>query len=198
VCSSDLHISTEAIAALNISATIENFAFVLFMAVADASAIMIGNRIGAGETQSAFEYGERSITIGIIGAVLMGALIILSAGMILQVYNLAPESRFFALSILHFSGMVLWLKATNMILFVGILRSGGDTKFSFFVDASCVWFIGVPLAFLGAFVIHLPVHWVYLLVVTEEFVKFFIVLKRFRSKRWINNLTQANPAPIII
>jgi putative MATE family efflux protein len=190
------HISTEAIAAINISATIENFAFVLFMAVADASAIMIGNRIGAGETQRAFEYGKRSITMGIIGAVGMGVLIILSAGMILQLYNLAPESQFFALNILHFSGMVLWLRATNMILFIGILRSGGDTKFSFFVDASCVWFIGVPLAYLGAFVVHLPVHWVYLLVVTEEFIKFFIVMKRFRSKRWVNNLTQVDPAPV--
>ena len=41
------------------------------------------------------------------------------------------------------------------------LRSGGDTKMCLFLDTSGVWCIGVPLAFLGALVWHLPIYVVY-------------------------------------
>ena len=42
------HIGTEAIAAVNINSTIESMAFVVFIGAANAAAIMIGNKIGAG------------------------------------------------------------------------------------------------------------------------------------------------------
>jgi Na+-driven multidrug efflux pump len=44
------------------------------------------------------------------------------------------------------------------------------------------------MAALGAFVLHVPVPWVYVLATTEEFIKFFICLYRFFSKKWIHNL----------
>src|SRR3989304_184265 len=62
-------ISTEAIAAVNIVFSIENLAFVLFLAISDATGIMIGNQIGAGREDRAFDYGRRSVNICIIGAV---------------------------------------------------------------------------------------------------------------------------------
>ena len=43
-------------------------------------------------------------------------------------------------------------KMFNYVNVVGVLRSGGDTKMCLFLDTSGVWFIGVPLAFLGALV----------------------------------------------
>jgi Na+-driven multidrug efflux pump len=58
-------IGTESIAAVNISATIENMAFVLFIGISNAAAIMIGNRIGANEEHKAFDYGRRTLVIGI-------------------------------------------------------------------------------------------------------------------------------------
>ena len=57
------------------------------------------------------------------------------------------------------------------MVFIGVFRSGGDTNYSMIVDAGSIWLIGVPLAFVGAFVFDLPVYWVYVLVVTEEIFK---------------------------
>ena len=46
---------------------------------------------------------------------------------------------------------------------------------------------GIPLALLGAFVLHLPVYLVVLLVlIGDELMKFLLGLFRFRSQRWIN------------
>ena len=75
-----------------------------------------------------------------------------------------------------------------MTIVVGILRAGGDTKFSMFLDGFIIWIVGVPLAALGAFVFHLPVYYVYLLAMSEEITKWILGLYRYRSRKWINNL----------
>lgn len=73
-------------------------------------------------------------------------------------------------------------------MIVGIFRGGGDTKFSMLLDAGAVWFVGVPLAFLGALVFKFPIYYVTMLVYMEDVVKFTIGLPRVVSKKWVNNV----------
>ena len=47
----------------------------------------------------------------------------------------------------------------------------------------------VPMAYLGAFVWHFPVYLVYLCAMSEEATKWVLGLRRYLSRRWINNLT---------
>jgi Na+-driven multidrug efflux pump len=75
-----------------------------------------------------------------------------------------------------------------MILFIGIMRSGGDTRLALLLDGVIIWVVGVPSAFIGAFVFHLPVYWVYLLVMSEELIKWVFALQRFFSRKWIHNI----------
>lgn len=78
-----------------------------------------------------------------------------------------------------------------MILIIGAFRSGGDTRFALFLDGFIIWWLGVPMAFAGAFVFHLPVYWVYLMVMSEELSKWLLGIQRFFSRRWIHDLAQA-------
>ncbi len=86
------------------------------------------------------------------------------------------------------AGIVLCAKVINFTNIVAVLRGGGDTKYGFFLDLTGVWCIGVPLAFFGAFYLHLPVYWVMAMIVTEEIYKFVLGIRRFLSKKWIKNL----------
>jgi Na+-driven multidrug efflux pump len=97
----------------------------------------------------------------------------------------------YAHRVLTIIGLLLWLRASNMILFIGIIRSGGDTRFGFILDGVIIWIVGVPLAFAGAFLFHLPVYWVYLLVMSEEVTKWLLGMYRFFSRKWIHNLTHS-------
>lgn len=47
---------------------------------------------------------------------------------------------------------------------------------------------GVPLAFLGAVTLRLPVEQVVLLITLEEIVKCVIALFRLRSNRWLHEV----------
>ncbi len=184
-------ISTDAIAAMNIVAAVDQVAQVLFNALGHACAVTVGNRIGAGDQEQAFRYAARTEAIGMLGALGVGGAVLLSANAVLSLYNVSPLVIDYAHRALIILGLLLWLRASNMILFIGIFRSGGDTRFAFVLDGIIIWVVGVPLAFAGAFIFHLPVYWVYLLVMSEEITKWLLGVYRFFSRKWIHNLAEA-------
>lgn len=183
-------IGTEAIAAVNITSTIENMTFVIFIGAANSCAIMIGNQIGAGEEKDAFIYGSRFLILSIALSFIMGVLVLLLRPAILSLYNIEPISYEYAYRIQFIYAISMWIRVSNLILFIGILRSGGDTRYALMVEMASIWLIGVPAALIGGFVLHWPVYYVYALVLSEEIVKLSIVLPRFFSRKWIHNLTE--------
>jgi putative MATE family efflux protein len=189
------HIGTESIAAINITSTIESLAFVAINGIGHGCAVMVGNQIGAGNVDLAITYGKRLRKLSILGAVLIGMIIFLSADGILSFYKVSLTTAMFAKNILRIFGLTMWLRVNNFVLFIGVLRSGGDTRFALIIELFGIWAIGVPLAYLGASILDLPVYWVYALVAVEEAYKFIISTFRFKSKKWINNLAAIpNPA----
>jgi putative MATE family efflux protein len=187
------HISTDAIAAINITSTIDSLAFVLFIGISNACAIMIGSRIGAGQEDRARLYAKRSIVVGIGLALLVGAIEIALIPIIVSYYKVPESVAFDARSILTVYAVTLWLRVTNMTIIVGILRSGGDTRFSLVLDTGTVWFVGIPMGLLGAFVFHLPVYWVVAMVLCDDLTKLFGGIYRLRTGKWVNNLAH-NPS----
>jgi putative MATE family efflux protein len=185
-------IGTDAIAAVNINATMEELMFVLFIGLGNACAVMIGNRIGAGEKHIAFEYGRRFLIIGITVAVMGGALIFSLREIVIHWYEISPSAANNLRGLMLVFALSAWLKMLNFILFIGAMRAGGDTRYAMFVELFSVWGIGVPAALIGGFVLHLPVYGVYALVLLEEAVKAIIVLRRFLSRKWIHDLVNVS------
>jgi len=184
------HIGTNAVAAINIVSTIDQMAFVLFLGLGTATAILVGNLIGRGETERAYQYAGRSLLIQGSGAAVMGLLVYLFAGNVFQFYKVSPEVILNAHAILTVMALGMWVRACNHVIIIGILRSGGDTRYSLILDGFVIWLVGVPFTAAGAFLLGLPVHLVYALTLTEEVTKFSFGLRRYYSRRWINDLTR--------
>jgi putative MATE family efflux protein len=180
---------TQSYAAMNIVSTIEQVAFVVFIGISNATSVLVGNRIGAGKEDEAYLYAGRSLGIGIVGGLFLGVILQFVKGPILSLYKVSPEVIQNASHIINVVSFFLWVRVNNMTTVVGILRAGGDTRFSLFLDGIIIWIVGVPMAYLGAFVLHLPVHLVYLCAMSEEAAKWILGINRYLSRRWINNLT---------
>ena len=58
--------------------------------------------------------------------------------------------------------MVIPFKIFKLTNVVGVLRSGGDARFSLILDTAGIWLIAVPLAFLSGLVWKLPPAQVYI------------------------------------
>lgn len=179
---------TDAIATVNIISSVEQVAFVIFIGISNATSVFVGNRIGAGKEDEAYDFAGRSLALGMVGGIFMGILLQFLKTPILSLYNVSPEVIKNAGLVMNVASIFLWIRINNMTIVVGILRAGGDTKFSLFVDGIIIWIVGVPLSALGAFVFHLPVYLVAVCVMSEEVTKWFLGMNRYRSRKWINNL----------
>lgn len=182
------HIGTEAIAAINVNATIEDLGFVIFMGLGSACAVMVGNRIGAGKKEDAYETVRRVVALSVVSAWVIGLVIFLMRDMVAGWYNLSPEGVHDVRMLMLMMACTLWLRMFNFSTFIGALRAGGDTLFALIMELCSIWLIGVPAAYVGAFVLHLPVYYVYLMVALEELAKAIVSLWRFLSRKWIHDL----------
>jgi putative MATE family efflux protein len=180
---------TQSYAAINIVSTIEQVGFVIFIGISNATSVLVGNRIGSGKEDEAYLYAGRSLGIGIVGGILLGLVLQLVKVPVLSLYKVSPEVIQDASNIINVVSFFLWVRVNNMTTVVGILRAGGDTRFSLFLDGIIIWIVGVPMAYFGAFVFHLPVYLVYLCAMSEEAAKWFLGINRYFSRKWINNLT---------
>ena len=188
-------IGTTSFAAMNIVGTIEQMAFVVFFGVSNATSVMVGNNIGAGQEEKAHLYAGYSLYIAAIGGILVGAIIHFVKMPVLSYYKVSPEVIQNASNILTIMSLFIWIRVSNMTIVVGILRAGGDTRYSLFLDGIIIWIVGVPMAYLAAFKFGFPIYIVYLFAMSEETTKWILGIIRYRSRKWINNLAaQVEPA----
>lgn len=183
---------TEIIAAINISGTVERIAMVLFFGMAQACAVMVGHKIGVGDNETAFRYAKRFSILGPSVGILIGILLMALIPWILSFYQVDKEVLKLTATIITIFALTIPVRIFNLILIVGILRSGGDTRFSLIIDTAGLWVIAVPMVYVSGLVWKFPAHWVYLMTVSEECFKFILGFIRFSFKRWIHNLTHSS------
>ncbi|RIK31858.1 MAG: MATE family efflux transporter [Anaerolineae bacterium] len=185
-------IGTDSIAAININATVEELMFVLFIGLGNACSVLVGNKIGEKDKDTAFEYSRRATIIAVMLSILGGAVVFLMRDRVAALYQLSPAAIYDLRQIMLVYSLSVWLRVFNFMLFIGALRAGGDTKYAMFTELFSIWLIGVPAALIGGFVLHLPVYYVYALVLLEEVIKAVIITRRYLSRKWIHDLVNAS------
>jgi putative MATE family efflux protein len=191
-------IGTPSIAAMNIVGTVDNLALVPFFGLSSAIAIIAGHKIGAGEKEGAYRDVGRTLGLTGLFALLVCGIVLAIKGPIIGLYKITPDVALYANRAMVVLALWIVVRSQNMILVVGMMRSGGDTRYSLFLDGVIIWILGVPMAALGGFIMHLPVYWVYLMVMLEELTKCILGLRRYFSRKWIHDLAQtvSLPSPV--
>lgn len=184
-------IGTDALASINIAFTIDGLAMVPFMGIANATSILVGNLIGEADIHKAHRYAGQSLTLAAFGGILVGAIVWIISPWIISLYKVSPAVIDYTQTILLIICLLLWLRMMNLVLFLGILRAGGDTRFALILDGVIIWVVGVPLTAFAAFTLQLPIYLVYLFIYSEEICKWAIGMWRFFSRRWVHNLAEA-------
>lgn len=183
------HLGKQVLASLNVAGSIQNLLFTVISGIAMASSILVGEQTGQSKTEESFWVGQRclrfSIFIGVINAMLLFLISPIAPtwfGQEAATYNIT-------VSIVRIYALVLVVRFVNYVLAGGVLRGGGDTQWVMIVELSTVWFIAVPFAFLGVYVLKWQITGVVCLVMIEEVVKCVFMLWRFYRRRWVNNVT---------
>lgn len=175
-------------AAIQACSTINNLFTLAAFSMGDAILILVGQRLGEGKTELAYNMSRKLIKIGLIIGVIMGAGIILMGEPILGLFEFTDRGADYAAKILLVYGLTMWMSLYNAMQVTGCLRCGGDTKFAMLAETGTVWFIGVPLAFITSLYLGWPIYFAVLAVKFEEVVKGVILTKRYLSKKWVRNV----------
>lgn len=180
-------IGTDAQGSMQMSMAMVNMFQVFGNAIAISTSIIVSNTLGSGKHELAVHYAKYCIYFSVFVAVLMGILLILFASPLATFYNLDTLAHTYVVNILFVAGITMVLRTLNFTIIVGILRSGGDTKWCFYLEIITVYLLGLPLAFFSA-LIGLPIYIVYLMISVEELVKLIISGKRMRTNNWANTI----------
>ncbi|MDR1931016.1 MAG: MATE family efflux transporter [Treponema sp.] len=179
---------TDAIAAFNITNTISQLTWVVFIGLGNGVAVLIGKKIGEGDDETARDYARRiTIFAPLLAAVLAAALFPLSF-LLPLIFNVNPA----VLEALPVMFLVLCLsypfRAFNMCLIVGICRAGGDTIFCVIFELLFMWAYSLPLGGAAAYFLHAPVWIIYLCLCSEDLFKAIFGIGRLRSGKWLHNV----------
>lgn len=186
------HLGTEAVAANSLVVVVRNIGTVLCFGVASAGGILLGNVMGQGNIEKAKDYASRMMKLTVITGIIGGGIILMITPFVLRFASLNDTAMHYLKYMLLINSYYIMGAAVNTSLIAGVFRAGGDTRFGLVCDTIDMWCYAVPLGFFAAFVLKLPVLWVYFLLCTDEFVKWPWVIKRYRSGKWAQNITREN------
>lgn len=180
---------TQMSAATGIFNSFDKMGYVIFVGLSNACAVQCGKVIGEGDLKTAQTYATRYLRIAPTVAVFVALAVNAVAPFVMGFYDASVDVKAIALNIVRIYGCMLPILMYNNMVVVGILRSGGDARFSLFLDAGFQWtLILIPVA-LAAFVLHVSPMWVYAFTAPGEIVKLWIGRRRVHSGAWIHTLT---------
>ena len=148
--------------------------------------------MGRGDRQTAWDNAVRFLILGPVLAIAAGLIVIILRWPILSCYHVSQDVLEKANLLLIVFGSLLVFRNFNYFSIVGVLRSGGDTTVAAAIDLGSVWLIALPMALLGALVLKLPGHIVFIMITVADVVKSALSLWRIRTRKWMNTLTTTN------
>lgn len=186
------NLGNSASAAANIVGVVQKLTTVLIFGVCDADdghrrqAHRRGKR-GGGQG-GRLHPGAAERLLGVFSAAL--ALLIGNGAMSAGLFDMENQTAEYVHIMLYGTAAFVFLQSFNATTIVGIMRGGGDTRAAFLMDALTMWLISLPVGLLAGYVFHIPAPFVQILMISDEFVKFFICIWRFKSMKWLTNVTQ--------
>lgn len=177
-----------AVAAITIATTIQDIVVVLFQGLSAATAVILGNEMGAGKLKQAEKYAKNFFILQFFVTLAAMGLCYGIRWNIISMYSISPEVAQAVNKCLIVFILFMPFKMFNYVNVVGVLRSGGDTRMCLILDTSGVWLIGVPMAFFGGLYLKQTIWIVYAMVMAEEVYKSVFGYIRYRQKKWLRNL----------
>jgi putative MATE family efflux protein len=179
-----------AIGAYYIATKIEALFFFVVQGLGSSAGSILGNQLGGGKTVEAQESSRYFIGLAGALAVIMIVIIVGLSPVLVRLFGITDGLVYsLAVGLVMVSALRISSRLFNAFFFA-VLRAGGDAKFISFLDAGIMWLVGLPLAY-GAVLLWgvKSIVLVYLIVQIEQLVRIIIGMQRYRSNKWIRNLT---------
>ena len=184
----------EVVSATNISFTLGNVCNVAFLAMGAAIGIIVGQQLGAGETERAKDTDRKLIVFTELACLVFGAAMALLAKPFPHIYNTEASVRQLATGFILISAALMPVNAySNAAYFT--LRSGGKTFVTFLFDSVFSCAVVAPVAYCLSRFTDLPILILFLCCQGTELIKCAVGFFMIRSGVWIQNIVKEEATP---
>lgn len=189
--------SQEILAAYAIAGNITNLCTVGVFAIAGTTAILVGQEIGSGHMDQVYRLGALLDVLAVLfgaaaGALFMGVLHLVFIPVLYPLFKLSAGAGRICTLMLTIQFCFMPLRSFDTTNIVGVLRGGGDVRVATVIDLIPLWAAAIPLAAVLGLVVKADILWVYLAIMSENVIKSTLGFFRFRSGKWINDITVAS------
>lgn len=189
------HQPESAIAAMAAFRVLEGFVFAFFGGLADATSVVVGRDVGAGQPMQGYR--------NVIGFSVLCPLItfciclvmLLFNQPILNLFGLESEALFYGKYMIMIYLAAGTIRTCNYIMNV-CFRAGGDAVFGTVLEIACLFCISVPATWVAGMTLHLPFLAVFAFVYTDEIIRFLFEIRYLRSGKWVKPVTDVGRAAL--
>ncbi len=182
------NIGTDACAAMTMTIPVQTIVIGALSGLSQAAGILIGKSLGAGKYEQAYTESKKLMIYGLAASIVLSVALVAVSPFYVRIFNVEPSVQAITRSLLIAIAVIAPVKVLNMILGGGIIRSGGKTAYTMWIDLIGTWVFGVPLGLLSAFVWNLDVQYVYFILSLEECVRLGISIVIFRRRVWMERI----------
>lgn len=186
------HLQANAIAANSVASTLFLILKVASVGAASCATIVIGKTIGCGDMSKVKEYTRTLQIMFLCIGLLTSFTLFLIKTPVLSLYVLSDDTMQMANAFLNVLCITCIGTAYQMPVLTGIIRGGGDTRFTMFNDIISIWCIVLPVSFLAAFYLKWPPVLVVCCLNSDQIFKCVVAFIRVNSYRWVKKLTRNN------
>ncbi len=184
------HMGTDAAAANSVAAVVRDLICCMCNGIGSAAGIMVGNELGGGRLEMGKAYGIKLKNISYVIGLISTALVLAVTPVVVKMVILTDQARGYLTGMMVIMSVYMIGRCVNTVTINGVLDGGGDTIFDMYSLIVSMWLIAIPLALVGAFVLHWSPLAVYACTCLDEVGKIPWVMIRVRKYKWVQDLTR--------
>ena len=174
------------IAANAVSNSIISFSNVPGQAIGLAIITIVGQCIGAGKKDQAYQYSRRLLRLTYLIMIGINLTVILLSSYITASFNLEPGSAALTKEIIIIFSIVSSLIWPLAFTIPNSLRAAGDVNFSMIVSIASMWIFRVLLGYILCLGFHFGLHGVWIAMYVDWVCRLIFYVWRFYGKTWLN------------
>lgn len=175
------------IAGLNIANTINNVFNVVYIALGDAVAIIVGQLLGSGKMKAARDTDNKLIVFSVFSCFIIALVMLCVSPLFPQLYNTTDQAKTLAVEFIIVQAIFMPLNAFIHATYF-TLRSGGKTIVTFLFDSAFMWCVSVSLAFVLSRFTDIYAVYIFAIVQAADFIKCAIGFVLVKKGVWMRRI----------
>jgi len=171
-----------AYAAYQLALQVESFSYMPAAGIGIAATAFIGQALGAGDEALSRAYFKEIKRVTLIITTLSAGMLIGAPGLLMRLMTDEPLLISLGGTYLLVMGFTQFPQ-NLMLLYHGIFRGAGFPNLPLYNTMIGIWLVRVPAVLWVTFVIEAPILWIWLMIVLDLLLRYFIARRLFIKKR---------------